>query len=288
MLSRRSSTPIVMMGPAVLFTILLVGFPFIYTIWLSFHNWFMGSTAPAQFIGFANYVTMIHDPLFWQSLRITLEISVSALVIELILGTYMALLINRSGPLIRVIRAVLLFPSVIPSVAAGMVWLVLFNPSLGFVNYVAHLLGLPPGLWIDSPHTVVATLVFIDVWQWTPFITLIVLGGLQSLPIEPYEAAMIDGASPWQQLIHLTLPLLRPVLWVAVMLRSVDVLRIFDTIYVMTQGGPGTSSTSLNIYAYEQSFQYFHMGYASTLMLSLLALVVLVNVTLTRFRKRGV
>ncbi len=285
---RRLSTPVVMMGPAVLFTVLLVGFPFVYTIWLSFHNWFMGSRTPSRFIGFSNYVTMVHDPLFWQSLAITLEISIAALIIELVLGTYIALLINRSGRIVKVVRAVLLFPSVIPSVAAGMVWLVLFNPSLGFVNYVLHLVGLPSGLWLDSPHTVVGTLVFIDVWQWTPFITLIILGGLQALPMEPFEAAMIDGASPWQQLIHLTLPLLRPVIWVALMLRSVDVIRIFDTIYVMTQGGPGTSSTSLNIYAYQQSFQYFHMGYASTLMLMLLIVVVVVNLGLRRFRQRGV
>lgn len=276
-----------MMGPAVLFTVAMIGFPFAFTIWISLHSWTMGSPTPALFIGLKNYLFLLQDTMFWQSLGITIEIAAGALVVELVFGIYVGILLNRDGRFMQWIKTFILFPSISPSVAIGMVWLVLFDPTLGFINFLLKSIGLPSLLWLDSPQTVVPTLILVDIWQWTPFMALIVLGGLKSLPSEPYEAAVIDGAGDFQVFRYLTLPMLRPILWVALMLRSVDILRIFDTIYVMTQGGPGTSSTSLNIYAYQQGFEYSHMGYASTLMLVLLLLVVAVNLGLTKLRGRG-
>lgn len=275
------------MGPAVAFTLALIGFPFLFTIWIALRNWVLGAPGPHAFVGLGNVATMLHDPEFWQALGITLGLALPALAIETVLGIYVGMLLNRDGRLMRVARTAVLFPSVIPSVAAGMVWLVLMDPSLGLLNYLLRAVHLGPSQWIDSPATVIPSLVMIDVWQWTPFVALIVLGGLQALPVDPYEAARIDGASDWQVFWHLTLPMLRPVIWVAVMLRSVDLLRIFDTIYVMTQGGPGTASTSLNIYAYQQGFEYFHMSYAAVLMLALLLLVVLVNLGIQQLSRRS-
>jgi multiple sugar transport system permease protein len=275
-----------LMGPAVAFTVALIGFPFLFTVWIALRNWTLDAQGPHAFVGLANVAAMLHDPQFWQSLGITLGLALPALAVETVLGIYVGVLLNHEGRMLRALRTAVLFPSVIPSVAAGMIWLVLMDPSLGLLNYLLHTLHLPPSQWVDSPATVIPSLVLIDIWQWTPFVGLIVLGGLRALPAEPYEAARIDGASDWQVFWHLTLPMLRPVIWVAVMLRSVDLLRIFDTIYVMTQGGPGTASTSLNIYAYQQGFQYFHMSYAAVLMLALLALVVGVNLGIQALSRR--
>jgi multiple sugar transport system permease protein len=279
--------PLAFALPALVFSAIMVLAPLVYTIWISLHHWFVGSRLPQQFTGFHNYVAMVHDPLFWSSVEITFEISAGALVVEVIVGVYLALLLDRRSRIIRWLRTLVLVPSVIPSVAAGMMWLVLFDPSFGFINYVFHAVGLPKLLWLDSAHTVIPSLIIVDVWQWTPFVALIVLGGLQALPREPLEAAAIDGAGSFATFRYVVLPGITPVIWVAVLLRAMDVLRIFDTIYVMTQGGPANASTSLNIYSYQQGFQYLQMGYASALMITLLVMVVLISVILSMFRRRS-
>lgn len=277
-----------MTAPAFVFSILMIGAPFVYTIWISFHNWFMGSTGPQKFIGLGNYIKMLGDPTFWLALRVTAEISIGAIVIEVVLGIYIAMLLEKGGRLVKLLRTFFLVPSVVPSVAAGMMWLFLFDPSFGLIDYLLKSLGMPTSSWLSSPTMVVPSLVIVDVWQWTPFVALIVLGGLQALPSEPIEAAQIDGASRFEIFRYIVLPGLTPVIWIAVLLRTMDVLRIFDTIYVMTQGGPGLSSTSLNIYAYQQGFQFSQMGYASALMTALLLLVLITTWILSLVRKRSV
>jgi multiple sugar transport system permease protein len=162
---------------------------------------------------------------------------------------------------------------------------VILDPSLGAANYLLSQLGLPRGDWLASPHWVVPTIALIDTWQWTPFVALIVLGGLQTLPSEPYEAAYLDGATPFQVFVHITLPMLRATLLTAAILRSVDLLRFFDTIYITTQGGPGNSSTTLNIYAYKRGFEFFDIGYASAIMIALLGLVLAIVSGLVRLRR---
>lgn len=287
----RTHKPLVawgMMAPALIFSLVLIAAPIVYTAWISLHKWFLGSRGGKPFVGLANYIHMIHDPTFLLALRVTLEISVGALVIEVVLGVYIGVLLNRKGRMIRWLRTVLLVPSVVPSVAAGMMWLFLFDPSFGLLDYILKSLGLPTSQWLASPTMVVPSLIMVDAWQWTPFVALIVLGGLQAVPPEPIEAARIDGARDHQIFRHVVLPLLKPVIWVAVLLRAMDVLRLFDTIYVMTQGGPGQASTSLNIYAYEQGFQYSQMGYASALMITLLVIVLLITWGLSMLRKRSV
>lgn len=273
--------------PALVFSVVMIGAPLGYVLWISLHHWFLGSVGAPAFVGLGNYTQMLRDPTFWLAFRVTLEISVGALVVELVLGVYIAMLLNRQGRVIRIVRTLFLVPSVIPSVAAGMMWLFLFDPSFGFLDYVLKSAGLPTSGWLASPTMVLPSLVLVDVWQWTPFVALIVIGGLQALPQEPLEAALIDGASPFQTFRYVVLPGIKPVIWVAALLRTMDVLRIFDTIYVMTQGGPGQASTSLNIYAYQQGFQYSQMGYASALMITLLLLVAVTTWVMSIFRRRS-
>lgn len=262
---------------------LLVGFPFLYTIYLSLSSVSLGR-APS-FIGVGNYVRLVQDPLFWNGLRITLLIFGGSLIIQLALGVYVGLLLNTAFRGRSLLRAVLLSPFVMPPVVVGMMWLVLLDPSIGAVNYLLEVVGLAGSAWLASPTMVVPTLIMIDTWQFTPFVALIILGGLQALPLEPYEAAYIDGARSWQMFWHLTLPLLRPAIITAAILRSIDLLRFFDIIYITTQGGPGTASTTLNIFAFRQGFEYFNIGYASAAMLALFVVVLAVSLTLTQFRR---
>lgn len=272
-----------MLVPAVAFTLGMIALPFLYTLWLSLHQFTFGREA--TFNMGRNYILMLQDRLFWNGLWITFTLYGLSLALQMVSGLYLGLLLNRSVRGRGILRTILISPFVMPSVVVGMMWLVLLDPSLGAANYLLESLGLPKSTWLASPWMVVPTIALIDTWQWTPFVALIVLGGLQVLPPEPYEAAAIDGARPWQTFLYLTLPLLRPVLLTAATLRSVDLLRFFDTIYITTQGGPSNASTTLNILAFRVGFEFFDIGYASALMITLLTIVlgaVLVSAQLRR------
>lgn len=272
--------------PAVLALFLLMIFPVAYTLWMSLHEWFVSSVTPPKFIGLANYIEIItRDTRFHQSLLRTIYFTGLAVVVQTVLGVAIALIFNREFLGKGLVRTLFLFPMVATPVAIALVWMMMFNPTLGILNYFLKSLGLPPGLWIASAKAVIPSLVLVDTWQWTPFITLIALAGLSALPQEPFEAALIDGASGWQTFWHVTLPLLRPTIMVAVLFRTIDALKTFDIIYVMTQGGPGNASETLNIYIFQSGFSYFHMGYASSLLVILFAIVMFISILLTRIRR---
>jgi multiple sugar transport system permease protein len=272
-----------LMVPAVVFTVALIAFPVLYTVWLSLHDFRFGSDA--LFNSGYNYLALASDPVFWSGFRLSLLLFAGALVLQLVAGLYLGLLLHRKVAGQRVIRAVLLSPFMVPSVVVGMMWLVILDPSIGAANYILTSLGLPPSTWLSNPELVIPLIALLDTWQWSPFVALIVLGGLQTLPEEPYEAAYLEGASHWQVFWHITLPLLKPTLFTAAILRSVDLLRFFDLIYITTQGGPGNASTTLNIYAYKRAFEFFDIGYASAIMIVLLALVLVIVSLLTRLRR---
>jgi multiple sugar transport system permease protein len=260
-----------MLIPAVAFTLLLIGLPFLYTIYLSLNQFVFGKDA--VFNAGRNYLLMLQDRLFWNGLWVTLVLYGISLALQMAFGLYLGMLLDRSVRGRGLLRTILISPFVMPSVVVGMMWLVILDPSIGAANYVLESLGLPRSTWLASPLLVVPTIALIDTWQWTPFVALIILGGMQVLPIEPYEAASIDGAKRWQTFRYITLPLLRPAMITAATLRSVDLLRFFDTIYITTQGGPSNASTTLNIYAFRVGFEFFDIGYASAQMITLLAIV---------------
>ena len=271
-------------APAVIFTVVMIAFPFAYTVWLSLHNVAIGS--PTRFIGGANYVALAtSDPLFWQSVRVTFVLFAVSLVLQLGAGTWIAMLLYRAKRLPGALRSLLISPFVMPPVVVGMMWLVILDPSIGAANFLLEKLGLPPSLWLASPQWVIPTVAMIDTWQWTPYVALIVLGGLQSLPPNVFEAAQIDGTSRWRTFWRITLPMLGPTLVTAAILRSVDLLRFFDIIYITTQGGPGDASTTLNIYGFRQGFEFFELGYAAAIMVSLSAIVLGAVLTMMRARR---
>jgi multiple sugar transport system permease protein len=270
--------------PAVVFTLLLIAFPFAYTIWLSVHEFSFGGEARLNYG--ANYLQMLSDGEFWNGMKITLGLYLLSLVLQLVLGTYVALLLHGSKRLSGVVRTLMISPFVLPPVVVGMMWLVILDPAIGAANWLLNSAGLPRSDWLASPTWVIPTVALIDTWQWTPYVALIVLGGLQSLPPNVYEAAQIDGASRARTFWRITLPLLMPTIVTAAILRSVDLLRFFDIIYITTQGGPGNASNTLNIYGFRKGFEFFEIGYASALMITLSTIVLAAVLILTQARKR--
>ncbi len=268
--------------PALLFTVAMIAFPLIYTVWLSLQAF--SSTGAAEFAGIGNYRRMVSDGEFWHGLYVTFVLYFLSLALQLFFGTYLALLLFRAKRLPGVIRSLFISPFMMPGVVAGMMWLVILDPSLGAANYILVSLGLPPSEWLASPRWVIPTIALIDTWQWAPYVALIVLGGLQSLPQSVYEAAEIDGARGWKLLTRITLPLLLPTIMTATILRSVDLLRFFDIIYITTQGGPANASNTLNIYGFRVAFEFFQFGYAGALMLTLSIIVLGAVLVLNRMR----
>lgn len=271
-----------LVAPAVAFTLVLIAFPFLYTVWLSLQRVELGGGG--AFAGAANYRTMFNDAEFWTGLRVSLVLYVVSLVLQLVSGTYLALLLFNAKWMPGLLRSLLISPFMLPPVVAGMMFLVILDPSIGAANWLLTSVGLPPSTWLASPQFVLPTIALIDTWQWAPYVALIVLGGLQSLPQSVYEAAQIDGASAWKTFWRITLPLLLPTLVTATILRSVDLLRFFDVIYITTQGGPGNASNTLNVYGFRVGFELFQFGYAAALAVTLTAIVLAAVLLLNQLR----
>jgi multiple sugar transport system permease protein len=279
---RQRRELVALSAPAVVFTVAMIAFPVAYTIWLGFQSF--SSTGQQSFAGLGNYAKLVSDAEFWHGLWVTLALYVLSLALQLVLGIWLALLLFHAKRLPGVVRSLFISPFMMPPVVAGMMWLVILDPSLGAANYLLQRVGLPPSDWLASPTWVIPTVALIDTWQWAPYVALIVLGGLQSLPPSVYEAAQIDGASAFRTFRRITLPLLLPTIVTATILRSVDLLRFFDIIYITTQGGPGDASNTLNIYGFRVGFEFFNIGYASALMLTLTAIVFGVVLAFNRLR----
>lgn len=273
-------------GPAVLVMFALIGFPIFYTGYMSLHQWFISSTEPPKFIGLRNFIQAISAAQFQEAVVRTLYYTLLAVVVPTILGLVAALVFARRFPGRGLLRTIFSLPMMATPVAMALIWEMMFHPQLGVLNYLLSLIGLPPSLWIFSGRTVIPTLVMVETWHATPLMMFIILGGLSVLPVELFEAATVDGANALQKFGYLTLPLVWPYVMVAVLLRTIDALKAFDSIYVLTQGGPGNASETINIYLYLQAFAYYHIGYASAVVLLFFLLVVTASVLLIRFRRR--
>jgi multiple sugar transport system permease protein len=279
--ARRYGWFIVPAGVVVLAVIL---FPWIFTLFMSAHEWKIGGGH--HFVGLDNYRKLFSDERFLWSVARTFYFTALAVILPMVFGVAAALVFARNFPLRGLARTVFILPMMATPVAVALVWTMMFHPQLGVLNWILTQVGIPPSLWIYDARTVIPTLVMVEVWHWTPLVMLIVLGGLASLPVDPYEAAKIDGASPWQSFRHITWPLLLPFIVVALIIRTIDALKAFDTIYVITQGGPGTSSETINIFLYLQGFAYYNMGYASAVVVVFFLLIVSLAALLLWTRNR--
>lgn len=269
--------------PALAFAAAMIVYPFGFAVWLALADVQLGQEP--KFAGLANFSKMFADGEFWNGLRLTIFLYVVSLGAQLVLGTWLGLLLARSQWARSIVRPILISPFMLPPVVVGMMAIVILDPSFGIANWLLEKIGLPPNLWLSDPATVMWTVAGLDTWQWTPFVALIVMGGYLALPTDVYDAAEIDGATSWQRLRYITLPLLAPTLITAAVLRSVDILRFFDVIYLTTQGGPGISSTTLNILAYRRGFEFFELGYASAVMVTLATIVFGTVLVFARLRR---
>ncbi len=272
--------------PAVSFIVVMMLFPVIYTLFLSFTNWNLTSGMPLKLIGFRSYARVLSEPRFLEAIGRTFSFTAIAVVAETVLGLAVALLLNREFKGKSAMKLILLLPLVATPVAIGIVWNLFFDPTIGLANYVLSLFGLPRAAWVSSAQSVIPSLALVDIWQWTPMITLIVLAGLASLSQEPYESAKVDGANAFQIFTKITLPMITPTLLTAMILRTVDALKTYDIIYAMTGGGPGYASETLNVMAYKYSFEYFRMGQSSVILVFLFILVLAFSLGIMALRKR--
>ena len=271
--------------PAVLVVAAVIVFPWLFTLYMSAQDWKIGGGP--EFVGLQNYAALFNDPRFIESMGHTFYFTILAVVLPILFGTAAALVFHREFPFRGILRTVFIMPMMATPVAVALVWTMMFHPQLGVLNYLLSLVGVGPQPWVYDPNTVIPTLILVEVWHWTPLVMLIVLGGLAGLPNEPYESALIDGASDWHMFRHITLPLVWPFIMVAVVIRTIDALKAFDTIFVITQGGPGTASETLNIFLYLQAFQFYKIGYASAVVVIFFGIIILLSLLLLYARQKS-
>jgi multiple sugar transport system permease protein len=270
--------------PALVFVVVMMLFPILYTLFLSFTNWNLTSGQPLRFVWFKSYERMFNEPRFLMAFGRTFAFTGLAVVGETLLGIAVALILNREFAGKGLVKLFLLLPLVATPVAVGIVFNLFYDPTIGLANYALSLAGLPKSAWVSNAATVLPSLVLVDVWQWTPMIALIVLAGLAGLSSEPYESARVDGASEAQILWHITLPMVMPTILTAMILRTIDALKTFDIIFAMTGGGPGYASETLNIIGFKYSFEYFRMGQSSVVLVALFAVVLACSLGIMRLR----
>jgi multiple sugar transport system permease protein len=274
--SRRELVfPLLLLTPALAVLLSLSIYPLIYSITISLQR----ETADGIKWTLANFARLGSDSFFLTAMAHTFVYAAAALVLEFSIGLGLALLLNTQMRGRGFFRATLLVPMMLPTVVVGVVWRLMLNANFGAINGTLKEFGLnTEGLtWTASPRLAFLSVIVVDVWQWTPFVFLVLLAGLQAIPQEPYEAALIDGSSRWQTFRHVTLPLLKPAILIALLLRTMDLLRVFDQIFILTEGGPGFATETISLYIYRTAFRFFDFGYAAAMSFVLLALTNVIS-----------
>lgn len=283
-----SDHPLPWLLPLLAILVVLAVYPFFYNIWLSFHE-FVPRSRGIEPVGWENWQILFNDPRLWNALWVTLFYTAVCLAIQLVLGMGIALLIDSDEPGYAFIRGVLTLTLVIPPAITAMMFLLMEDAQFGMVPYALRVIGLFASnqTILASPQLAIWGVILADIWQWTPFMVLIFVAGLRSLPRDPFESAMIDGASSWQMFTRLTLPMMGKVIAIAVLIRGIDLFRMFDYVYVMTSGGPGTATYTLSLYAWQQTFSFIKWGYGATISLfSLFIILVVANLFVISTRLR--
>jgi len=279
--------PYLLLAPAL---VLLVGmlYPFGLGLYYSLTSYWLQYPNRFRFVWFDNYVSLVSEPLFARALQFTLGFTLVAVIVQVGLGLAVALFLHARIPGRNVIRALMLMPLMMPPVITALMWKIMMaSTNGGILNYMLSFIGVDPINWFGSTQGAVVSVLIIDTWGNLPFVALVLLGGLQALPTEPYEAAQVDGASPVAMLRYLTLPLLSPFLVLVMTFRTMDSLRIFDVIYATTAGGPNDATTNLLFMAYQYSFQWYQMGKGMAQAVVLLLLIVIASYVLLRLWNRA-
>jgi multiple sugar transport system permease protein len=270
------------LGPCLLYLAAFAIYPLIYSLRLSFTD-LTAADSTGHWIGLKNYGDLIRDPQFWNAAKNSAVMVVATIAIQIVLGTALALFFNLRLRGSAFVRGILVLPMLLTPIVVGVMWRALLNPDWGLVNWCIKRLGFDPPNWLGSIEMAMKTLVIVDVWQWTPFVFIIVFARLQSLPLDVFEAAEIDGASPFTTFRHITLPLLMPAIAFAAIFRAVDAFRSFDLIYGLSYGGPARSTTTLAFFSFQNGFQFQNYGYAAAVAYMMLLILMIGTTILLRY-----
>ena len=265
------------MAPTALAMLAVFLYPLMMSLWSSLHYDVFTQPDRYRFIGLRNYIVVLSDPLFWNALRISLMFFVATVLSTMLLGTAIALLLDRDLGRFNWIKTLYLLPMVIAPVVVGIQWRFMLNDTYGVIPYFMARLHLPTRPWLTEPVGAMVWLIIVDLWYYTPIVILLVSAGLATVPIEVREAAKLDGATSFETVRYILLPILKPVLVVALLIRTIGGMRAFDTIFVITGGGPGRATEVANLFAYKLGFWFFEMGKASAIAWLLLILSVVVS-----------
>jgi len=283
--SRNPYLPYLMALPALALT-LPVLYPFIQSIYYSMTTYSL--TSPVKnFIWFENYIWLFTSAEFWNSVKVSFVYTISAVGIELILGLIIAILLNQETFLAKIFRPLLLLPLMIAPIIGTLMWKLMMSPEFGVLNYFLSYIGMRDFQWASAANSAMFSVVMIDVWMFTPFIALLLLAGLRSMPAPPFEAAMVDGASRWFTFKTLTLPMLMPFIIVSVVFRLIDSLRQFDIIFGLTKGGPGSVLMNFQVSAYTTAFTYTKVADGSALMIVNWVIIYVISMFLVKFWRKS-
>ncbi|MEL6104272.1 MAG: sugar ABC transporter permease [Pseudomonadota bacterium] len=268
-------TPYAFIFPALLVMLGGLLYPVFMALYLSFYDWQIGlDLEDAPFVGLTNFSRMITDPQVWEVLWVTVRFGFWTITIEMTLGVALALLLEKPIRGASVFRTIFILPLMVSPVVVGLIWRYLFDARVGWINYyLGAWFGIEPQIWLGDAELAFFAIVFTDIWQWTPFIFIIVIAGLQALPSEVVEASTIDGANWWQQIFLVKLPMIKSILVIALLMRLIDVFRGMEVMLIMTGGGPGRSTELLSLHIYNRAFETQQLGYASAISVLLILIV---------------
>jgi sn-glycerol 3-phosphate transport system permease protein len=276
-----------MIAPALIIFIAFYMYPIAYLFYLSTVEWDFLSPNKT-FVGMQNFIDLLRDPLFLQVLGNTLIYTLATVVLNMTLGLLLALRMNRPGWFSSVLQGAVFSPYIISMVSVAILWMWLMDPQYGLLNAILEFIGLPKLQWLRDPHTSMLSLILVSVWKHVGFYSLVILAGLQSVPGEIYEAAHLDKTPPWRVFYKITMPMLSPTLFFLTIIGMINSFQVFETINIMTQGGPVNSTNTLVYYIYENGFRYFKMGYAAAAGVVLLVIIAVLTIVHFRFLEKRV
>lgn len=274
-----------MTAPGLAALVLVVLFPLFFTVFTSMFEYTLVRPGYDTFVGIDNYRSALAENYFGESILVTVKFVVAVVLIEFVIGFTVALMLNAVTRFKNIYYPILLMPLLINPVVVAQIWRMFLHPELGIVNYLIGLVGVSKVNWLGDAHIAFWTVVMVDIWHQVSFMIILLLAGLSALPKEPYEAARMDGASTLQSFLHITLPLMRPVIMVTLLIRLIFAIKTFDLIFIMTRGGPGTATDLISYFIYRSAFYGLDIGQASAISVVLLVVVLALTSYLYRYMR---
>jgi multiple sugar transport system permease protein len=279
---------VIFLFPAIFALALFAFFPLIYSLRTSFFGYeLLSPGSNKNFVGFLNYANVIRSIAFWEGAQVTIVYMFWSVTLAMLIGTAMAFLFYQNLFGSWIVRTVVISAMVISPVIIGTLWRLMYNPDFGLVSYLLEQIGIGRTSYLANTNTVLGAIILVDVWQWSPLVMVIVLAALQGMPHDSFEAGLIDGCTNFQLFVHITLPLIKPALLIALLIRTMDSFREFDKIYAMTGGGPGTRSQNLNILMYNTGFEFFQISKVSSMAILSLIVVLSICIVLVKIIQKG-